>query len=93
MAGARHFSELVIWQLADALRSETVKLTNRRIYARNFRLREQTDDAADSICRNIAEGFAADTHGHFASYLRISRRSFNELKDAFISAEKKQRAN
>ena len=37
--------------------------------------------------RNIAEGFAADTHGQFASNLRISRRSYNELGDAFISAE------
>lgn len=89
MAGATHFTELIVWQLADALRTETNKLTERPNYKRNFKLREQTDDAMDSVCRNIAEGFASDTHGQFASYLRISRRSFNELKDAFISAQAK----
>ena len=90
MAGATHFTELIVWQLADALRTETNKLTDRPSYKRNFKLREQTDDAMDSVCRNVAEGFAADTHGQFASYLRISRRSFNELKDAFISAHEKR---
>jgi four helix bundle protein len=90
MGGATHFTELVIWQLADLLRQEITKLTQRPVYARNWKLREQTDDAIDSVCRNIAEGFAADTHGQFASYLRISRRSFNELKDALISAQERR---
>ena len=89
MAGATHFTELIVWRLADALRQETTRLTKRPSYTRNYRLREQTDDAADSVCRNIAEGFASDTHGQFASYLRVSRRSFNELKDALMSAQEK----
>ena len=89
MTGATHFTELIVWRLADALRRETTRLTKRPSYARNFKLREQTDDAADSVCRNIAEGFASDSHGQFASYLRISRRSFNELKDALMSAQEK----
>ena len=89
MPGATHFTELIAWQLADQLRVETIKLTKRPAYSRNFKLREQTDDASDSVCRNIAEGFASDTHGQFASYLRISRRSFNELKDAFLSAQER----
>jgi four helix bundle protein len=90
MPGAKHFTELVTWQLADALRVATISLTRRGTYSRNFKLREQTDDAIDSVCRNIAEGFAADTHGQFASYLRIARRSFNELSDALISAEERK---
>ena len=93
MRPARHFTDLLIWQLSDQLRIETIKLTKRPQFGRNFRLREQTDDAIDSVCRNIAEGFAGDTHGQFASYLRISRRSLCELKDAFISAEEKQLAS
>ncbi len=42
------------------------------------------------MCRNIAEGFGADTHGQFAWYLRVSRRSLNELSDALRSALQKR---
>ena len=90
MCGARNFSELVVWQLADELRQQSVKLTGRPTYLRNVSLREQTDDAIDSICRNVAEGFSADTHGQFAWFLRISRRSLNEVQDALLSAQHKQ---
>jgi four helix bundle protein len=90
MHGARDVTELIVWQLADELRQESLKLTGRPKYQRNVRLREQTDDAIDSICRNIAEGFAADTHGQFAWFLRISRRSLNEVQDALLSAQQRQ---
>jgi four helix bundle protein len=90
MRGARHFTELTVWQLADELRRELLKLTGRPAYLRNLRLREQTDDAIDSVCRNIAEGFGADTHGQFAWFLRVSRRSLNEVQDAILSAQQKR---
>jgi four helix bundle protein len=90
MRGARHFSELTVWRLADELRRELLKLTGRPAYLRSARLREQTDDAIDSVCRNIAEGFGADTHGQFAWFLRVSRRSLNEVQDAILSAQQKR---
>jgi len=90
MRAATRFTDLLVWQLADELRIETIQLTKRPEYNRNFRLREQTDDAIDSVCRNIAEGFAADTHGQFAWFLRVSKRSLDELKDAYHSAEQKR---
>ena len=93
MRGARDFTELVVWQLADELRRELLKLTGRPAYLRNVRLREQTDDAVDSICRNAAEGFSADTHAQFAWFLRISRRSLNEVQDAILSAQQKRILN
>jgi four helix bundle protein len=89
MGGARHFQELIVWQLADALRRQLVRLTRRPAYNGRRRLREQTEDAADSVCRNISEGFGADTHAQFAWFLRISRRSLNELQDAILSAQQK----
>jgi four helix bundle protein len=89
MPGARRFSQLVCWQLADALRSETLKLTSREAFARDFKHRAQTDDAIDSVCRNIAEGFGCDSHLEFARFLEISSRSLNELRDAFRSAHVK----
>jgi four helix bundle protein len=89
MHGARHFSELTVWKLADELRIETLKLTGRPACARNFKAQTQAEDAVNSICRNIAEGFGCESHGQFAWYLRVSRRSLNELQDAFRGAEQK----
>ena len=85
MNAANDFTELLVWQLADALRIETLKFTQREPLSKDWKFRGQLVDAIDSICRNIAEGFAADTHGGFAWYLRVSRRSLNELRDALRS--------
>jgi len=54
-------------------------------FAADFKLRSQIDDAADSVCRNIAEGFGC-TDREFARFLRIARRSLNEVQDQFRSA-------
>jgi four helix bundle protein len=78
--GARHFSELVIWQLADQVRVEIFRLTAKPDFNRDLRARSQAEDAANSVCRNIAEGFGCD-HLEFARFLVISRRSLNELQD------------
>jgi len=89
MAGARHFTQLVCWQLADALRRETFDLTRRQSFARDLRHKSQAEDAIDSVCRNIAEGFGCASHAEFARYLEISRRSLNELQDSIHSAQLK----
>jgi four helix bundle protein len=89
MKSARYFGELLVWQLADELRQELLNLTARPSFWSRRRFREQLDDATDSACRNMAEGFGADTHGQFAWFLRISRRSLNEVQDALVSAQEK----
>ena len=85
MAGARHFSELIVWQLSDRLRVEVLQITTRPCVQRDFKLRAQLDDAIDSVCRNIAEGFGG-TNRQFAWFLRISRRSLNEVQDELRTA-------
>ena len=88
MTGAKHFKELIAWQLADQLRVEVFKCTCRPAFTRDLKLHSQTEDAANSVCRNISEGFGG-SHAEFARFLRISRRSMNELQDAFRAAELK----
>jgi four helix bundle protein len=83
---ARHFTELIIWQLGDEVRQQVVALTKTRPFAADLKLRSQLDDAADSVCRNIAEGFACKTDKEFARFVRIGRRSLNEVQDCFRSA-------
>jgi four helix bundle protein len=82
---ANDFTELLVWTLADELRIEMLKFTSREPLSKDWKFRAQIVDALDSICRNVAEGFAADTHGGFAWYLRVSLRSLNELRDALRS--------
>lgn len=89
MAGARHYSQLVSWQLADALRVVTFRFTRRPPFRTDFKHRSQAEDAIDSVCRNIAEGFGCASHAEFSRYLEISRRSLNELCDCLRSAQLK----
>jgi four helix bundle protein len=90
VSGARHFTELIVWQLGDQHRIEVFKLTGRNPMRADLKLRSQLDDAADSVCRNIAEGFGCQSHREFARFVRISRRSLNEVQDGFRSALEKQ---
>ena len=89
VAGAKHYSELIAWQLADQLRVQTLTLTGRARFAKDFKLNCQTEDAVNSVCRNIAEGFGCESHVEFARFLKISRRSLNEVQDALRGARLK----
>jgi len=93
MAGARHYSQLRVWKLADELRAEVFALTARPKFARDFKAQGQADDAINSVCRNIAEGFGCGTHAEFANFLVFSRRSLNEVRDAIRAARMKGYVN
>jgi four helix bundle protein len=80
---------LICWQLANELCLLTFPLTARHPFARDFKLRSQTDDAASSARRNIAEGFGRRSHIEFARFLEISQSSLNELRDCLLEAEQK----
>ena len=83
---ARHFRELIVWQLGDEHRVEVFELTKRPGFRADLKLRSQLEDACDSVCRNVAEGFACKSDIEFARFVRIGRRSLNEVQDCFISA-------
>lgn len=85
MAGTRHYTGLIVWQLADVIRVEVFTLTARPDFQQDFRLRSQVDDAVQSVCRNIAEGFGG-TDAQFRRSLIIARGSLNELSDSLRSA-------
>jgi len=88
VTGARHYTELIVWQLADEIRVRIFELTGRPAFKQDFKLRSQTDDAIASVCRNIAEGFGG-TDAEFRHYLIIARMSLNELSDSLRSARLK----
>lgn len=83
---ARHFTELIGWQVADELRERAFVFTRRPGFATDLKLRSQLEDALGSVCRNIAEGFGCESHDEFARFLEISRRSLNEVQDCIRHA-------
>ena len=66
MPVARHFTELIVWQLGDQHRVEIFRLTKRPAFHADLKLRSQLDDASDSVCRNVAEGFGCKSDREFA---------------------------
>ncbi len=83
---AYHFKELIVWQLGDEHRIEVFRLTERPCFRADIKARSQLEDACNSVCRNVAEGFACKSDIEFAKFVRIGRRSLNEVQDCFISA-------
>ena len=81
MAGARHFRELVCWQLARALKIAMYQFAEQPKVKNDFRFYSQVRDAAASALRNIAEGFGRRTHADFAHFLDVARASLGECQN------------
>ena len=90
MPPVRHFSQLIVWRLAEEIRIKVFELTAKPSFAADFKAKSQGEDAANSVCRNIAEGFGCETHAEFARFLKISRRSLNEVHDVLHGAQLKE---
>jgi four helix bundle protein len=84
LAMARHFSELTCWQLARSLKKEVATILKKPVFDRHQRFRDNLNDAASSVRRNIAEGFGRRGHKEFARFLNISLSSLKEVEDGLI---------
>jgi four helix bundle protein len=85
MAGAKSFTELDAWRLANELKLGVYELIRSPEVQRDFEFRDQIRNAAASAPRNIAEGFGRYVPRDFAQYLRIANGSLmetaNHLRD------------
>src|SRR5687768_10300217 len=93
MKPARHFEELIVWQLNDEIRGHVLALTSRPLFNRGLKLRSQREDAAHSACLNIAEGIGSDSNTEVARFFGIPRRSMNEVQDCFRGAQRAKYVN
>ncbi len=97
--GARHYKELVCWQLAHELKCEVYAFTDKMPAKQDRDFCQDIRASARSAPSNIAEGFGRETHRDFAHFLSVARASLietdNHLQDAldcrYISASEHTR--
>ena len=90
MAKIGRFEDLQSWQKARQLANSIYDLTAHSIFAKDFRLSGQIQDAAGSVMHNIAEGFDAGTNLEFIRFLKIARRSASEVQsELYLALDRK----
>lgn len=83
---ARRHRDLDAWPLAHEVRCAILELISREHVRRNFNFCDQARRAANSACRNIAEGFYRFRHPEFAHFVNIAKGSLGELLDSLDEA-------
>jgi four helix bundle protein len=79
--GARSFTELNAWKLANELKIGVYALIRSGGASRDLDFRDQIRNAAASAPRNIAEGFGRYAPKDFSQYLRIANGSLMETSN------------
>ena len=79
--GARTYTELDAWKLANELKLRVYALVRSGEASRDFEFRDQIRNAAASAPRNIAEGFGRYLPRDFSQYLRIANGSLMETSN------------
>jgi four helix bundle protein len=79
--GARSFTELHAWQLANELKLGVYALIKSGDVQRDHEFRNQIRNAVASAPRNIAEGFGRYQPRDFSQYLRIANGSLMETSN------------
>ena len=80
------FENIEAWQLARELTRKVYALTKKGKFARDFGLKGQIQDAANSSMHNTAEGFDSETNPEFVRFLRYAKRSCTEVQSELYVA-------
>lgn len=86
MATVKQFEDLQVWQEARGLARETYRITNQRLFRRDFGLRDQITRAATSTMSNIAEGFERGSRKEFIQFLNVAKASNGEVRSQLYLA-------
>jgi four helix bundle protein len=79
--GVQHFSELVVWQVAELLREHVAALIKNERASRDFEFCDQIRRASSSLSDTIAEGFGRYSHGDLGRFFTIALASRNEVEN------------
>lgn len=84
------FEDVQAWQEARKLANLDYDVTETGTFAKDFRLRDQIQGAADSVMHNIAEGFDAGKDSEFIPFLKYARRSASEVQsEVYLALDRK----
>jgi four helix bundle protein len=79
--GARSFTDLDCWKLANELKAGVYALIKTGEASRDLEFRNQIRNAAASAPRNIAEGFGRYQPREMSQYLRVANGSLMETSN------------
>lgn len=86
MTTIRTFEDIEAWQLARRLSKEIYTVSTTGNFAKDFRFKDQINDASGSVLDNIAEGFGRGGRNEFINFLGIASGSLNETKSQLYKA-------
>lgn len=90
MAKIERLEDLQSWQKGRQLANQIYDLTSHAGFSKDFRLRDQIQDAAGAVMHNIAEGFDAGSNLEFIRFLKISRLSASEVQsELYLALDRK----
>ncbi len=90
MAKIERFEDLQSWQKGRQLANQIYDLMTHTSFSKDFRLRDQINDAAGSVMHNIAEGFDAGSNLEFIRFLKMSGRSASEVQpELYLALDRK----
>lgn len=81
---ARHFQDLLAWQLSYELKCEVVASTRTGRASKDFKYCDQIRASSASAPSNISEGFGRFRAGDFARFLEFARGSLMETQNHLI---------
>ena len=82
--------EIKAWKLARQLAKEIWIDTQQGTFAKDWKLKDQINDAAGSIMDNIAEGYGRGGNKEFSNFLSMARGSAQEVKSQLDRAYDRQ---
>ena len=82
----KNFEEIEAWKESRKLSGLMYRLTEKRLFSKDFGLKDQIQRAAVSCASNIAEGFDSGTNQQFIQFLLYSRRSSSEVQSILYIA-------
>ncbi|MBX3257196.1 MAG: four helix bundle protein [Chitinophagaceae bacterium] len=80
------FEELEIWKQSRALSLKIFRLTQKEVFLREYKFKEQIKSSAGSVMDNIAEGFDRSSRLEFINFLGVAKGSCGEVRSQLYRA-------
>jgi len=80
------FEELEIWKQARSLSLKIFRFTQREIFVKEYKFKDQIKSSAGSVMDNVAEGFERSSRLEFVNFLGIAKGSCGEVRSQLYRA-------